>query len=129
MKIFDGVEDFFTKVNFVDKNNVILGYDMGQDCCEYADWHISDREDIPISVCIDEMKLNKELDEEEKWIFDTSFHKSNSHPSLDEGGIATFRIINGNKIKYIHLFNYHNGYYSHGFKFETEQGVILESYL
>ncbi len=38
MKIFmrDG------KVNFVDESNVLLGYDMGSLCCEYADWIISE---------------------------------------------------------------------------------------
>ena len=41
MKIFDGD---FDKVNFVDENNVFVGYDLLQDCCEDANWFIADRE-------------------------------------------------------------------------------------
>jgi len=41
MKIFD--RDF--KINFVDVNNVFLGYDMNLQCTERAGWFISDRDD------------------------------------------------------------------------------------
>ena len=40
MKVFDRDG----KVNFVDENNVILGYDMNQNCCEDADWFITPRD-------------------------------------------------------------------------------------
>lgn len=40
MKIFESKDE--CKINFVDENNVFLGYSMGQDCCEYAEWFISD---------------------------------------------------------------------------------------
>ena len=29
------------KINFIDENNVFVGYDLGQNCCENASWFIS----------------------------------------------------------------------------------------
>jgi hypothetical protein len=129
MKIFDQTEKFPNKVNFVDENNVILGYDMYQCCCEYASWYISDREDACLSDCNKWGRLSKDLPDEDQWVFDTNYLKADTDSALDEGGVATFRIVNGHRKKYIHLFNCHNGYYAHGFKFETPHAVILESHL
>lgn len=42
MKIFNRTETWSEKVNFVDDNNVVLGYDLSQRCCETADWFIAD---------------------------------------------------------------------------------------
>ena len=44
MKIFNKLEKngWGRKVNFVDENNVVLGYDMSQDCCERAGWFIAE---------------------------------------------------------------------------------------
>ena len=42
MKIF--ITEDGDKVNFIDENNVILGYDLTQDCCEQASWFIADNE-------------------------------------------------------------------------------------
>ena len=42
MKVFNKNEGTWSsKVNFVDENNVVLGYDTDQCCCEHADWFIS----------------------------------------------------------------------------------------
>jgi hypothetical protein len=41
-RIWNLTETFPGKVNFIDSNNVILGYDLGQSCCEHAFWTISD---------------------------------------------------------------------------------------
>ena len=44
MKIFEGKESSWSdKVNFVDGNDVFVGYDLGQCCCENADWFISEK--------------------------------------------------------------------------------------
>ena len=45
MKIFNKTGNWENKVNFVDENNVVLGYDMEQCCCEDAGWFISDNEE------------------------------------------------------------------------------------
>ncbi len=42
--------------------------------------------------------------------------------------MAIFRIIKGelDLPKYLHLYNYHNGYYGHGFQFKVGEKVIAE---
>jgi hypothetical protein len=115
MKIFN--KD--AKINFVDKNNVFLGYDMGQCCCENADWFISDtpKEYSQINDC------NEDL---EGYVFDTSFFKEVTGRDFDSGGMVIFRIVNGESEKFIHIFNSHNGYYCHGFLF-TDNGKYIQN--
>jgi len=36
MKIFLNEKELETKINFVDDNNVFVGYDLTQQCCENA---------------------------------------------------------------------------------------------
>ena len=47
MKVFDRDG----KINFVDKNNVVLGYDMNQDCCENANWFKNKRKGSKLYCC------------------------------------------------------------------------------
>jgi hypothetical protein len=120
MKIFkkDG------KINFVDKNNVFLGYDMRKSCCENADWFISDT----ITKNIQDNDCDEDLEE---YVFDISFFKEVTGMEFFEGGMAIFRIVNGEskKEKFIHIFNAHNGYYHHGFLFKNNEEYIQEGSL
>src|SRR5687768_13250084 len=112
MKIFDKKEGWGTKVNFVDENNVVLGYDMDQSCCEHADWFITDKPQDTI------VNRGEEIPDLTGWTFDVDYFQSiENHNELDCGEMAVFRIVNGDQEKFIHLFNCHNGYYSHGFSF------------
>ena len=43
MKIFEGNESSWDeKVNFVDENDVFVGYDIGQCCCEDVGWFMAE---------------------------------------------------------------------------------------
>jgi len=127
MKIFAESCDFPSKVNFVDENNVFLGYDLSQDCCEQADWFISDKieSDIP-----EDSKLAV-VEDLSEFSFDTEFKcKINMGKSLDEGECAVFKIVKKyGEEKFIHIFNSHNGYYCHGFNFKNGEDVIFEGTL
>lgn len=120
MKIFDNDSD--EKVNFVDKNNVLVGYDMEACCCETANWFISQTEenDIPEPG----NGLVTELDD---YVFDTTYFekvepkmegsKSFKQSVLDEGDMVRFKLVAPKKGDlFLHLFNAHNGYYGHGFE-------------
>lgn len=119
MRIFNKVEGFRTKVNFVDECNNVLGYDTDQDCCERAGWFIADEPHETIT----QEDVEKHTEPEAVldmpgWIFDCSFFRqSEGGGALDEGGVAIFRIRFMDQQKYLHIFNAHNGYYGHGFKF------------
>jgi hypothetical protein len=63
----------------------------------------------------------------EKYIFDTSFFKQVvNEDHFDYVGMVIFRIVNeeSNKEKFIHIYNSHNGYYSHGFEFVDNEKMV-----
>ena len=115
MKIFDQTEAFPGKVNFVDENNVCLGYDLQQDCYEQADWFISDKE---VEINYDDDDVDKFRFDVEDYVFDPTYFKQVNCSGLDEGGMVRFRLVNGNNELFIHIYNSHNGYYGHGFEFK-----------
>ncbi len=117
MKVFerDG------KLNFVDENNVFVGYDYTQDCCESFGYFISDKilNDIP------DKKENKDDFDLEDYIFDINFFKENVVKDDDGGGSILFKlqklwVAPGAADLYLRLFNCHNGYYGHGFTMDIE---------
>jgi hypothetical protein len=132
MKIFNKTADWSDKVNFVDDNNVVLGYDMGQCCCEHADWFIADQ---PTEKILDRKDTpDGTPDELPGWNFDPTYRKDvprigADYNELDQGGMVIFRIVRGDAEKFVHLFNCHNGYYGHGFEFTSPDGKICESCL
>jgi hypothetical protein len=113
MKIFDQVPPWPNKVNFVDDDNTVVGYDMEQSCCERAGWFIcyvpttnTDTETPPIllSGALDAYKFN------------THYFCEEPDPRT-EVFIARFRLHAPDRpALYLHLFNCHNGWYGHGFE-------------
>lgn len=126
MKIFNATEPWTEKVNFVDENNVVLGYDMGSQCCESFGWFIADR---IISDMKDYHSLGRTFDNDDytDWRFDPHFFQSGGDGSgYDVEAMAIFRIVEQTtkESRYIHLYNMHNGYYSHGFSFTQSDTSI-----
>jgi hypothetical protein len=91
---------------------------MDQCCCEEADWFILDR--VLLEPSYSELEAKDQSKEGfEGFVFDIDFFEGSSGGGdLDAGGIAVFKIVKEGEAKYIHIYNSHNGYYSHGF--ETE---------
>lgn len=126
------------KTNFVDENNVVLGYDNEQDCCEFADWYIADFEPSTVVSNLTETCLARSPSLE-GYVFDTKFFKklddcyeegdNVSYGSLDSGDAVCFRITKGKKEKFLILFNSHNGYYGHGFEFKEGNEVLQDGVL
>ena len=118
---------FEDKVNFIDENNVFLGYDLGQCCCEEADWFVSIN--LIDDMDYDELDKIREVGKDfdfSGFVFDTKFNQKRSWRGLDAGEAEIFKIINKDKVYYIYIYNSHNGYYSHGFEFKIDDEVISE---
>lgn len=115
MKVFnrDG------KFNFVDDNNVFVGFDSEQNCCEAFGWKLTRR--FPVEG----FEESKEEINPDGFQFDVTFFKE-VDLSNDEFQTAVFRLTKGSEEIFLTLFNYHNGYYSHGFEMQKE-GVELFS--
>lgn len=73
MKIFDKYENWNDRVNFVDENNVLLGYDMSQSCCEKAYWFIAD--EITLNNTVSFSNNSNIPNDIEEWVFDPTFHE------------------------------------------------------
>jgi hypothetical protein len=125
---------FSSKVNFVDENNRLVGYDFYQSCCEDYGWYISLESDfaqkntIVVGYPYDVDSINEKLD---GWVFDPVFIKEYSigDHGYNESNAATFRLVKDDKEMFLHLYNEHNGYYSHGFEFLEEGNIIHRGFL
>ena len=96
------------KVNFTDSNDVFVGFDMFYQCCEDFGWYVAKE--------ITTNDEREEIDDFDGYVFDVNFFKE-LESNVDEGGYAVFKLIKYNcDDLYLHLYNHHNGYYSHGFE-------------
>lgn len=120
IKIFNKEAEWTTKLNFVDENNVLVGYDYEQNCCEDFGWYISELE-------VDGRSINQSNEQDlVDYVFDSTF--CNYIENLTEE--VVFKLIAKDKPDlYLHLYNYHNGYYAHGFTFKIGENIIKEGYI
>jgi hypothetical protein len=135
MKYFPPTKSGFhsLKVNFVDESNLVVGFDFSSNCCEDFGWLISENLDpgaesvAGLDDTATTEHINKEL---EGWVFDPKFYlELMQDDKYKERNYAVFRMFNKNQSRYLHLYNIHNGYYSHGFEFTSENEVIQKGYL
>lgn len=102
------------KVNFIDENDVFVGFDTAQDCCEDAGYFVSKDANEPYQYDKDRSGETPSLD---GYNFDTTFFQHVSSKHLDDGDQVCFKMVKqGNEDLYLHLYNSHNGYYGHGFE-------------
>lgn len=114
------------KYNFVDDNNVFVGFDSTQDCCEHFGWSLDYERKIDSIPGINN-GINPD-----GYQFDISFYeKGHVHPE-DENPmfVAFFRLKKpGFQDIYLSLWNQHNGYYAHGFNFCSGDTIIKSGIL
>lgn len=112
------------KINFVDINNVFVGFDYEQSCCENFGYTLT--EEFTNNADAEETNLDLE-----DYCFDIDYFKEESSlEHYDEGHQVYFRLVNKEgKELFLMLFNHHNGYYSHGFEFKNGEEVLKESYI
>lgn len=139
MKIFNQVPPNTSSINFVDENNVVLGYSLEQNCCENAGWLLSDSDDFETikkqinddQYCSVSDKNPISIENEEDYRFDKSYNKYFGFENGEYCQVEIFKIMNikTNEEKFICIFNSHNGYYSHGFDFKMNKELIIEGSL
>lgn len=120
MKVILTNEQYAEKVNFVDDNNCFVGYDLSEHCCEDAGWFIdiSPWASIPKGKGLDKLQYKIDFP---LYNFDTSYvEEYKNERDFNEGGLVRFRLTNGESYIYLHIYNSHNGYYSHGFEYQLD---------
>jgi hypothetical protein len=131
MKILDNNEKYGEHVNFIDDNDVFVGYGMGQNCCEEADWYIVDRI-IPYTYdwLDDHQPRPDKVPDVSEYNFDPDFFQDVPSDCLDAGEMVVFKLIANDKPDlYLHLYNCHNGYYGHGFEVKHGGETVRSGYL
>ena len=128
MKYFSQ-EKFNGRINFVDENNLVLGYDFDASCCENFGWKLLDKDrNLLLHGKEDEEPSEDEINKIiEGFNFDKHFFVlSNSEDGYEENNHVVFRMTKENEELFLELYNYHNGYYGHGFEFleKTDNAVI-----
>ena len=106
------------KINFVDTNDVYVGFDYGQSCCEQFGYFYTKTEptakECHESYCTDRGDSSITKLELEPYNFVTNYYEF--YEDDYGGGFAVFKMTTGTNDIYLVLFNHHNGYYSHGFE-------------
>lgn len=96
------IKQNYDRVNFIDKNDIYIGFDFYQQCCESFGYYISNEVD---SEAISIYKIKG-------YYFDTK--KSLEKKLKINDNSACIKLINDkNEYLYLHLYNNHNGYYCH----------------
>ena len=110
LKIFDRDG----KLNFVDTNNVVVGFASYQSCCENWGWYITPEE--PTEETLDFSRSDGDKDFP-TYNFDPQYFVELTSQTISEVNAAVvFKLVsNSAKDLYLVLYNCHNGYYSHGF--------------
>lgn len=113
MRVFYKEGGWSSKVNFIDDNNVLVGFDNSDDCCAQGGWFLSDKPSEWLNESFKEEAMDLP-----GWNFDPDYFKEHGLPGkskYEEGDSVQFRLVSGEQEKFLTLYNFHNGYYSRGF--------------
>ena len=136
MKIFTPENSFPDKVNFVDKNNSFVGFEIGGRCCETYGWFVARK--IPMTK--EEFKNQYEINPNptlgyENYTFDCELAIPEGYDKVFDNESLSYAVFslsephpNYNKI-YLIIFNEQNGCYSHGFEFNIHDELKGEGKL
>ena len=122
MKIFKDNDS----VNFVDENNVFVGFDMEATCCERFGWELfSDSESV--MSCQDApapSEDHSEIASFDGYVFDKDYFVRDDN-GYECGGEVHFKLTAPEKPDmFLTIWCDHNGYYAHGFEFRDGDKII-----
>jgi len=117
------------KFNFVDKNNVMVGFDSQDQCCEDFEWSVLEGSTSGKEIKVFGRGVTVLNDYEfctETGVIE--FPSTTRNEDHDDKSVA-FKMVSDlpdKKDLYLVFSNSHNGYYSHGYHMETEDKVFAE---
>lgn len=105
----------YQKYNWVDDNNVLVGYSDEQCCCENVGYWYKLNPILDNEIIYDTITDDIEESELETYNFDPTYNVE-SFTDITETYVCNFKLVSeGKPDVYLVLYNYHNGYYAHGF--------------
>lgn len=130
--------EFSHSINFVDHRNRFIGFDLTSQCCEDFGWFITTTKPTQEHLAKPEFLSGDSITDLDVFLQDYTFIEEppviHPAPNYDCGGSISHRIekleedLQTPKTKnaWIVLYNYHNGYYSHGWCSNVDQ---VETYI
>lgn len=113
--------DYEHSENFIDENDIFVGFNTEFQCCENFGWYFKDNDCIDDAEALSENEdvVSKIDFDMEGWVFDTSYcewkdYDTKTFTCVDA---VVFRIIKEDQEKFLFLFNVGNGMYAHDFFF------------
>ncbi len=117
-----------SKINFIDSEDNLVGFDTSDDCCAHGGYFLSPR---LLTDGIDEHEGTAPTEKLlEEYRFDPTFFKEVGDVNKEGYRAVIFKLIKGwwgrkeSDDLYLYLFNCHNGYYSKGFSKKFDDVVI-----
>lgn len=127
MKIIKFKKESNYSLNFVDKNNVFVGFDEDPQCCEEIGWCILDElrnvDNDLLEILSEFSMLESNGVDYPGFVFDKTFIMAGES---NEGNYIIFKLKKRLCKKYLYLYNIQNGYYDHGFIFKDRDSIIKE---
>lgn len=115
-------------INFIDSNDIFFGFGWYDSCCENYGFVITDQEQDDFNALLlvrepTENEFNQLYDE---YVFDTEYFYVSEQ---EHKQYVRLKMMHGHDIKYLTVYNLHNGYYGKGFTFgkgekTLERGII-----
>lgn len=129
MEIVDCIKDGADSINFVDDRNRLVGFDTRQKCCEEFGWEFC--------------KFSSEDEAAALMNYSTRGNEVEELPSVDMPDLSNayfaeeqplaysgkFKIEGSPDCNWLILYNFHNGYYCHGFIMKDGDKEIYEGSL
>lgn len=113
MKIFETLQ----KINFIDENNVFVGFEHEQKCCEKINYVVTNVFPSDLNALLNSDAIYDK--EYEGYTFDPSYMENVSSECSEDPERAihavVFKLLKDREYLYLTLINSHNGYYHHGF--------------
>jgi len=124
VRVFENGGTYSDRLNVVDQNNVLVGFDYSGQCCERFGYYFTR---VLPSVVNDSEEGAPEFNHED-YFFDIGFMEDISVGEYEDGGAVAFKLVNedGDEI-YLVLYNHQNGYYSHGFNMVDKKDKVIFS--
>jgi len=109
------------KINFVDENDIFIGFDYEQDCSESFGYYFTNMN--PSEIEFD--NECRTVEGIKDYVFDPTFFKEIKGCDPEDNA-AVFMMVNDKDVKYLVIYNSHNGYYSHGFAMSKREVILYD---
>lgn len=102
------------KINWIDQNSTVVGFDNYTQCCEEYGWKVVDNNCNNITDKIDPNTVHFGTSNQSSTIYKDEYKEA-----IDVDGVELLDDETNNLVGFLQFYNCHNGYYCHDFGIKT----------